>query len=131
MKIARQPAAVMFAVALIVSTLPARSGGLQDEERASLPMPSAPTTCAELAALGDAVDLTSREIGTLKQRCDIEDVRAKFAELDRNQDGYLSQEELPGEHTLSQHFAEVDFDGDKRLSLAEVAEHDAETSPIE
>ncbi|TWI11509.1 EF-hand domain-containing protein [Aerolutibacter ruishenii] len=131
MKIARQPVAFVFAIAVLVSTLPARSSGLQDDERASPPVPPAPTTCTELAALGDTVDLTSREVGTLKQRCDLEDIRAKFAQLDRNQDGYLSLEELPMEHTLSQHFADVDFDGDKRLSLAEVAEHDAETHPIE
>ena len=67
MKIARQPAAFMFAVALLVSTLPTRSSGLQDDERESSPMPPAPATCAELAALGDTIDLASREIGALKQ----------------------------------------------------------------
>lgn len=131
MRIARQATAAMFAAALVVFTLQVRSGGLQDEERVLSPMPSAPTTCAELAALGDTVELTSREIGTLKQRCDLEDIRAKFAELDLNQDGYLTREELPVGHALGKHFADVDFDGDKRLSLAEVAEHDAETSPID
>ena len=131
MRIARQPAVVIFAAALLATTLQARSGGLQDEEKVLSPMPSAQTTCVELAALGGTADFTSREMGTLKQRCDLEDIQAKFAELDRNQDGYLSQKELPVEHTLSQYFSEVDFDGDKRLSLAEVAEHDAETSPIE
>ena len=71
-------------------------------------MPSAPTTCVELAALGGTADFTSREMGTLKQRCDLEDIQAKFAELDRNQDGYLSQKELPVEHTLSQAMARSD-----------------------
>lgn len=131
MSIARQLTVLIIATALLVSTLQARSSSLQDEERAPPPMPSAPAACAELAALGDTVDFTAQERGTLKQRCDTEDLRAKFAALDRNRDGYLTPEELPVEHTLGKQFAEVDFDGDKRLSLAEVAEHDAETSPIE
>lgn len=76
-------------------------------------------------------DLTNRETSALKQRCDAEEISAKFAALDRDSDGYLILEDLPAEHMLSKLFAEVDFDGDNRLSLAEVAEHDAATDPIE
>ncbi|KRG72762.1 hypothetical protein ABB30_15495 [Stenotrophomonas ginsengisoli] len=131
MKIDQKPTFLLLALVLLVSTPEVRSSSLQDEGTVSRPANSAPTTCIELAAWGDAADFSSRGVGMLKQRCDLEDIQAKFAELDRNQDGYLSQKELPVEHTLSQYFSEVDFDGDKRLSLAEVAEHDAETSPIE
>lgn len=131
MKIAGQAIAVVFAVALLFVALPVHSGDRQDEVRSSSPTPPALTTCAELAALGDRVELSSREVGMLKQHCDLEDIRAKFANLDRNRDGYLKREELPADHMLSQDFDNVDLDEDKRLSLAEVAEYDAEIARVE
>ncbi|MAL03333.1 MAG: hypothetical protein CL625_03510 [Arenimonas sp.] len=67
----------------------------------------------------------------MKQQCNAADIRVKFAELDQDGDGYLLRDELPPEHELSTRFDQIDFDGDGRLSLAEVAEHDAETNPIE
>ena len=131
MKIDQKPTFLLLALVLLVSTPEVRSSSLQDEGTVSRPANSAPTTCIELAAWGDASDFSSRGVGMLKQRCDLEDIRAKFADLDSNRDGYLRPEELPMEHSLSQHFAGVDFNGDERLSLAEVAEHDAETNPVE
>lgn len=69
-----------------------------------------PTTCAERIALGDTqVDLTNRETGALKQRCDEGDIRAKFAALDKDSDGYVILEDMPAEHMLSELFADVDF----------------------
>lgn len=110
------------AATLLVFSMQARSSGAQDADGMS-----SPTTCVELIALDDThVDLTNRETSALKQRCDAEDIRTKFAALDQDSDDYLA-----ASHMLSKVFAEVDFDGDNRLSLAEVAEHDAETDPIE
>lgn len=133
--------ATAFAATLLVLSMQAHSGCHQAVDVMSSPTATAtatptpaptPTTCAELVALGDRhVDLSNRETGVLKQRCDEEDIRAKFAAMDRDSDGYVILEDIPAKHMLYKLFADVDFDGDNRLSLAEVAEYDAETDPIE
>ena len=89
-----------------------------------------PATCEELDRLSEE-GFTHREELAMKQQCNAADIRTKFAELDRNGDGHLLRDELPREHELSKRFDQIDFDRDGRLSLAEVAEQDAETNPIE
>ena len=89
-----------------------------------------PATCEELDRLTDE-GFTHREELAMTQQCNAADIRSKFAELDRDGDGQLVRDELPPKHELSKRFDQVDFDGDGRLSLAEVAEHDAETNAIE
>ncbi|TBR12802.1 MAG: EF-hand domain-containing protein [Lysobacter sp.] len=129
MKITGQPTATIVAAALLVICYPVCSAGLQAQERSAPPM--TPTTCAELAAVRDRVDHSNRHVGMLKQRCDLEDIRAKFAEMDRNNDGHLKQSELPAGHMLSEDFGNVDINDDQWLSLAEVAEYDAEIAAVE
>lgn len=46
-------------------------------------------------------------------------VRADFAALDRNRDGYLSRFEAQGDREVAKRFAQFDADGDGRLSEAE------------
>lgn len=118
--------AYVFAVlALAVSS--ARSAPQQEQR---LPGDWLPATCEELDRLTEE-GFTHREELAMKQQCNAADIRAKFAELDRDGDGHLLRDELPTEHELSKRFDQIDFDGDGSLSLAEVAEHDAETNAIE
>ena len=85
---------------LLLPSMQARSSDPQKVGRESSSTPS-PTTCAELFALGDAhVDLSNREISALKQRCHEEDIRAKFAALDQDSDGYLIRQDMPADHML-------------------------------
>lgn len=42
-----------------------------------------------------------------------------FDSLDRNLDGFLTRDEIPGGHPLEQQFDEADTDGDNRLSREE------------
>ncbi len=49
----------------------------------------------------------------------------KFADLDKNSDGYLTAAELPAEHMLHKHFSAADSDADKKLSKVEVSNHHA------
>jgi hypothetical protein len=44
---------------------------------------------------------------------------ASFAELDRNNDGVLTPDELPADHALAGRFAQHDLDGDQAISRAE------------
>lgn len=46
-----------------------------------------------------------------------------FAQLDKNQDGQLTQAELPAASMHSQHFAKIDVDGNASLSKTEVDRH--------
>ena len=46
-----------------------------------------------------------------------------FAQLDKNQDGQLTQTELPTSTMHSQHFAKIDGDGNGSLSKMEVENH--------
>lgn len=131
MHIVRQPTAFICTIALFLVASPASTGDLQDEQKASQSIPPPPSTCAELSALDDSVNFTSPEIGMLKQHCDLKNIRAEFAKLDRDQDGYIKREELPAGHVLRQDYANVDLNDDDWLSLAEVAEYDAEMAPIE
>ena len=49
-----------------------------------------------------------------------------FADMDMNQDGGISMDELTADQMLHQHFAVADADGDGMLSEAEVAKHRAD-----
>jgi hypothetical protein len=42
-----------------------------------------------------------------------------FSELDRDNDGLITREELPPDHDLARKFAEYDLDGDQALSRSE------------
>lgn len=46
-----------------------------------------------------------------------------FAQLDKNQDGQLTQAELPASTMHSRHFAKIDVDGNGSLSKTEVDRH--------
>ena len=46
-----------------------------------------------------------------------------FAQLDKDQDGQLTQTELPASTMHSQHFAKIDADGNGSLSKMEVENH--------
>lgn len=46
-----------------------------------------------------------------------------FAELDKNQDGQLTKDELPASTMHSRHFTKIDADGNGRLSNPEVDKH--------
>lgn len=46
-----------------------------------------------------------------------------FAHLDKDQDGQLTQAELPASTMHSQHFAKIDADGNGTLSKKEVENH--------
>ena len=43
----------------------------------------------------------------------------KFADLDRNSDGYLSASEISFDRRLLERFTQLDVDGDGRISAAE------------
>ncbi|UXI66872.1 hypothetical protein [Tahibacter amnicola] len=49
------------------------------------------------------------------------DTLATFAQLDRNQDGYVDKTELPQNHELHQRFAQLDKNSDGKLSNDEFA----------
>lgn len=49
-----------------------------------------------------------------------------FADMDANQDGGISMDELTAEQMLHQHFAVADADGDGSLTEDEVAKHRAD-----
>ncbi len=49
-----------------------------------------------------------------------------FAQMDRNNDRFVSMDELSPTDMLHQHFSVADADGDGRLSEAEVAQHRAD-----
>lgn len=44
---------------------------------------------------------------------------SSFDELDANKDGYLSKEEVMGNPGLAQNFADIDTNGDGRISIEE------------
>ncbi len=119
-----------IAHALAVLAFAVSSARAAPQQEQHEPGNGSPTTCEELDRLGEE-GFPHREVLAMKQQCRAADIRAKFAELDRDGDGYLLRDELPAEHELSRRFDQIDFDGDGRLSLAEVAEHDAETNAIE
>ena len=54
-----------------------------------------------------------------------------FAQLDKNQDGQLTQAELPTTTMHSQHFAKIDTDGNGSLSKTEVDRHLVEDMGME
>jgi hypothetical protein len=49
-----------------------------------------------------------------------------FAQMDRNNDGFVTMDELSPTDMLYQHFSVADADGDGRLSEAEIAQHRAD-----
>lgn len=49
-----------------------------------------------------------------------------FAQMDKNADGGITQDELADTEMLHQHFSAADTDGDGKLSSAEVDAHRAE-----
>lgn len=49
-----------------------------------------------------------------------------FAQMDKNQDGGVSQDELSAADMLHQHFSVADADADGKLSDAEVSKHRAD-----
>ena len=49
-----------------------------------------------------------------------------FADMDKNKDGGVTQDELADTEMLHQHFSQADSDGDGKLSQAEVDKHRAD-----
>ncbi len=119
-----------IAYALAVLAFAASSVHATPQEEQHQPEDRLAAACEELDRLSEK-GLTPREELAAKQQCEAVDIRTKFAELDHDGDGHLLRSELPPEHELTTRFDQIDFDGDGRLSFAEVAEHDAETNPIE
>lgn len=119
-----------IAYALAVLALAVSSVHAAPQEEPHPPGDRLPAACEELDQLSEKGS-THREELSAKQQCNAVDIRTKFAELDHDGDGHLLRSELPPEHELTKRFDQIDFDDDGRLSLAEVAEHDAETNPIE
>lgn len=118
---------IAYALAILAFAASSARAAPQQEQRSEDWLPA---TCEELDRLSEE-GLTHREELAMKEQCNTADIRAKFTKLDRDGDGHLLRDELPPEHQLSQRFGEIDFDGDGSLSLAEVAEHDVETNPVE
>lgn len=80
-----------------------------------------PESDADMAATGAAEPYTS---GSAEQI----GVDRPFSEMDANNDGSLSREEVAVDEMLSQHFAQADTDRNGLLSQAEVDAHRAEMS---
>lgn len=80
---------------------------------------------AILAASGAAAAAAQTEPRTMGAT-EPADVVKPFGELDTNNDGSLSREEVAVDEMLSQHFAQVDTDRNGLLSKAEVDAHRAE-----
>ena len=49
-----------------------------------------------------------------------------FAEMDKNSDGGVTQDEMSDADMLHQHFSVADADGDNKLSEAEIMKHRAD-----
>ena len=49
-----------------------------------------------------------------------------FAEMDKNSDGGVTQDEMSNTDMLHQHFSVADADGDNKLSEAEIMKHRAD-----
>lgn len=52
-----------------------------------------------------------------------DDVRIDFESTDRNNDGYVTRDELPADHPLLIQFEALDSNGDERLSPEELQNH--------
>lgn len=48
------------------------------------------------------------------------DTRIDFESVDRNNDGYITRDELPADHPLTVRFEDMDSNGDERLSPDEL-----------
>jgi len=54
------------------------------------------------------------------QSDDDADARIDFETVDRNNDGYITRDELPADHPLIVRFESLDSNGDERLSAEEL-----------
>jgi hypothetical protein len=106
----------LLSLALVIATSLAACAGTPESDTDAAAAGAQPTSVSGMEAAASATASPAQPI----------DSGQSLAEMDKNKDGSLTQDELAENEMLRQHFTQADKDGNGSLSQAEVDAHRTE-----
>lgn len=123
-------AKLLLPVGILSGMLATGCAGSPDSEQAAMEAATAPASTSADAGMqqppatsGDAAPAAATMSPAIPT-----DTGRSFADMDVNRDGSLTRDEVVNNEMLSRHFAQVDMDGNGKLSQAEVDAHRSDMS---